>query len=136
MTDNIEMLPQINRGPTLNPEHGLFSLDVITCVECGVRFAIDSIYHRVLQNHKAGCEEPDGEECGGWYCCPNGHKQRYRQSCEAALRDEVLKLRHINDQNAATIVKLGDDLSRANSGHERPRRTSEYQTDGNNNGQA
>lgn len=55
------------------------SFDVIKCGTCGIRFALESGYHKkLLEDHDL------------WWYCPNGHKIHYLgKTVEDVLRDQL-----------------------------------------------
>lgn len=101
-------------------QHGHSDLDLLTCMECGVRFGIDADYHDILQTQQGGCE-PDVDEEGddsegeverGWLACPNGHKQRYHNNVLKVTEDLLLKTSHRAEQSEAKVAALTEKLKR------------------------
>lgn len=99
---------------------GHVDLDLLTCMECGVKFGIDADYHDVLQKQQGGCEPDSDEEDEdseeevkrGWFACPNGHKQRYHNNVLKVTEDLLVKTSHRAEQAEAKVATLTEKLKR------------------------
>ena len=53
----MSILSRLNGG-----QHGHVDLQLLTCMQCGVKFGIDADYHDFLQTQQGGCEPENDEE--------------------------------------------------------------------------
>ena len=103
---------------------------LLTCGTCGVKFAIDYEYLAFLRNHAGGCEvDEDGADDaatdgqGGWFCCPNGHRQQFIHTSDELYGDELVRLRHKLEQQEGTVAAMQRKLKRAESARDRYKAT-------------
>jgi len=79
------------------------------CTECGVRYGIDSMYWECsLREQEGGCEPPEGEDQNeqGWFCCPNGHKQRFARARTEQLGEDLARIKGDLERSEHEVVEL------------------------------
>ena len=86
-------------------------LHPLTCMACGVKYAIDkSYYENGLAEHKGGAELPDDatedKQERGWYTCPNGHFNRRVQTTREIFQDRTVDLSRKLEAAEANAARL------------------------------
>ena len=74
----------------------------------------------ILQTQQGGCEpdfdddggDSEGEVERGWFCCPNGHRQRYTNNVLKVTEDLLVKTSHRAEQAEAKVATLTEKLKR------------------------
>lgn len=114
-------------------------LYVTTCCACGVRFGIDKEYANDLMEQRGGIfstakigfdtdNPPDAdskpekdstekEDRGdrGWFCCPNGHHQRFIEKTSKRLGEQLAESKRKAEHLEAANEKLKKELEEARS---------------------
>ncbi len=77
--------------------HIAAELEPMTCLQCGVMFAIDKDYFLdSIREHIGGAERPDGEgeetPENGWFYCPNGHAAFFKKTAREVYGNRVVDL--------------------------------------------
>ena len=93
-------------------------LKIITCVECGVKFGIDADYDAILHDHQGGVRDGDlsedgaEEEQGGWFSCPNGHRNQYVKTPTRFRQEKLVELTHALEQAEGKATSLTSQVKR------------------------
>lgn len=75
------------------------TMETITCISCGIPFAVPSEYKSHLQSSQES------------FYCPNGHSQRYAKSTEEILKERLEKQKQ---EHEAAVERLRRNIQWAN----------------------